>query len=142
MPDFASELPWRQEHLDGLPGKVYHEWVESLNRAAKLFSRNTEELCDHLVQFVGTTVFVTELPEGFAPEAARLLLNYLAALAGLRDAQRAVHRRLWPDRDDEDRACETCGRSEPKRTKWEIGVWDPKREELLGDERIACQSPR
>jgi hypothetical protein len=137
MSDFATEMPRRRTHLDGLPGKVYYEWGESLNRAAQLFSRNTEELRDRLTQFVGKPVFVTELPEGFDSQAARLLLNYLAALAGLRDAQRVVHRRLWPDREEEDRSCETCGRREPKRTKWEAEVWDPKRRELLGDERIA-----
>jgi hypothetical protein len=136
--DFATELPRRQAHLDQLPGKTYYEWSESLNRAAKLFSKNSEELRDHLMQFVGNPIFVTELSEGYDSEAARLLINYLAALAGLRDAQRVVHHRLWPDPDEEEnRACETCGRRDPKRTKWEATVWDPKREELLGDGRIA-----
>lgn len=137
MSDFATEMPRRRTHLDGLPGRIYFEWTESLNRAAKLFSKNSEELRDHLTQFVGQPIFVTELPEGFDFEAARLLHNYLAALAGLRDAQRVAHRRLWPDPDKHEGACENCGRSDPKRTKWEITVWDPKREELLGDERIA-----
>ena len=137
MSDFATEMPKRRAHLDGLPGKLYREWTESLRRAAVLFSRNSEELRDHLVQFLDKPVFVKELPESFEPEAARLLINYLAALAGLRDAQRVVHRRLWPDPDEEEnRACETCGRSDPKPTKWQVKVWDPKREELLGDGRI------
>jgi hypothetical protein len=137
MPDFATEMPWRRTYLDGLPGKVYYEWGESLNRAAKLFSKNSEELRDHVMQFVGKPVSVTELPQGYDSEAARLLINYLAALAGMRDAQRVVHHRLWPDLQEEEKpACETCGRRDPKRTKWEVAVWDPKREELLGDERI------
>ncbi|MFL0294395.1 hypothetical protein ACJH6J_25600 [Mycobacterium sp. SMC-18] len=134
--DFATEFQRRRAHLEQLPGKVYHEWAESLNRAAKLFSRNTEELCAHLGQFVGQPTVATELPEEFDEEAARLLLNYLAALAGLRDAQRVVHRRLWPDPVEEAGSCEKCGRSDPKRTKWETTVWDPKRLELLGDARI------
>ena len=138
MSDFATEMPKRRAHLDGLPGKTYCEWQESLNRAAKLFSKNSEELRDHLMQFVGEPIFVTELSEGYDVEAARLLINYLAALAGLRDAQRVVHHRLWSDPDEgENLACETCGRRDPKRTKWEVEVWDPKREELLGDGRIA-----
>jgi hypothetical protein len=137
MSDFATEMPRRRAHLDGLPGKIYYEWGESLNRAAKLFSKNSEELRDHLMQFVGKPIFVTELSEGYDAEAARLLINYLAALAGLRDAQRVVHHRLWPDPDEgENRACETCGRRDPKRTKWEVEVWDAKRQELLGDGRI------
>jgi hypothetical protein len=135
--DFATELPRRQAHLDQLPGKTYYECGESLNRAAKLFSKNSEELRDHLLQFVGTPIFVTDLSEGYDSEAARLLINYLAALAGLRDAQRVVHHRLWPDpQEEENRACKTCGRRDPKRTKWEATVWDAKREELLGDGRI------
>lgn len=136
MPDFANEMPRRLAHLDGLPGKVYHEWGESLNCASKLFGRNTAELRSHLAKFVGQPTDVDELPEGYDAEAARLLLNYLAALAGLRDVQRVVHRKLWPGPGEEAGSCETCGRSEPKRTKWETEVWDPKREELLGDERI------
>jgi len=136
--EFATEVPRRLAHLDQLPGKVYHELGESLNRAARLFSKNSEELRDHLMQFVGKPVFVTDLSEGFDSEAARLLINYLAALAGLRDAQRVVHHKLWPDPDEEEnRACEMCGRRDPKRTKWEVEVWDRKREELLGDGRIA-----
>jgi hypothetical protein len=139
--DFATELPRRQAHLDQLPGKTYHEWGESLNRAAKLFSKNSEEFRDHLMQFVGKPIFVTDLSEGYDSEAARLLINYLAALAGLRDAQRVVHHRLWPDpQEDEKRACETCGRRDPKRTTWEATVWDSKREELLGDGRIVFLS--
>lgn len=136
MTDFASEYPKRRAHLEKLPGKVYHELGEVLNRAAKLFVRNTDELCKHLARFVGQSTFVNELPEGFDSEAARLLLNYLAALTGLRDAQRVVHRKLWPDPGEETGSCETCGRSNPKRTRWENTVWDPKRQELLGDERI------
>jgi hypothetical protein len=31
-------------HLDALPGKLYFNWAESLNRAAKLLGANTAEL--------------------------------------------------------------------------------------------------
>lgn len=136
MTDFASEFPNRRAYLEQLPGKIYHELGEALNRAAKLFGRNTEELCKHLAQFVGQGILVNELPEAYDSEAARLLLNYLAALAGLRDAQRVAHRTLWPDAGGEVSSCKECGRSGSKRTKWEMTVWDPKREELLGDVRI------
>ncbi len=136
VPDFSSEFPKRLAHLELLPGKTYHELGEALNRAAKLFGRNTEELCEHLARFVGRETFVNELPEGYDSEAARLLLNYLAALAGLRDAQRVAHRTLWPDPGGEVSSCKECGRSGSKRTKWEMTVWDPKREEMLGDARI------
>lgn len=100
-------MPIRQAHLDQLPGKRYYEWGESLNRAAKLFSRNTQELLKHLAAFISQPTFVNELPEGYEAEAARLLLNYLAALAGLRDAQRVIHRKLWPDPGGEGVCCTT-----------------------------------
>lgn len=139
MPDFdyETEVPRRLEHLDQLPGKTYYEWCESLERAARLFSKNSNELSDHLLKFIVSPILVTDLPEGYDAEAGRLLINYLAALAGLRDAQRVVHHRLWPEpQEEEPSACETCGRRDPRRTKWESTVWDPKREELLGDGRI------
>jgi len=65
------------------------------------------------------------------------LFNYLSAVTGLRDAQRVAHRTLWSEDEGEERVCETCGRRDPKRSKWEMEVWDPKRRELLGDNRIA-----
>lgn len=135
--EFGKEVDRRESHLAALPGKVYHEWFTSLARATDVFNRNTQDLDNHFKQFVGEQVFVTELEDEFDAEAARLLLNYLAALTTLRDAQRVVHHKLWPEREEEDRTCPTCGQPQPKRTKWEVEVWDPKREELLGDERIA-----
>ena len=136
MAEFPFEIPIRQAHLDNLPGKQYHEWGAARGRAAELFRRNTQELCRHLSDFIGQPTFVNDLPEGYDAEAARLLLNYLAALAGLRDAQRVIHRKLWPDLGGEASPCEACGRGGPKRTQWEMTVWDSKREEFLGDERI------
>jgi hypothetical protein len=124
---FGKEVDRREAHLDALPGKLYHEWFESLNRASKVFSGNTSELEKHLNKFVGTPMFVKELPDDFGDQAARLLHNYLAALATLRDTQRTIHHKLWPDPDDKD----------PNRTKWEVKVWDPKRKELYGDDSIA-----
>jgi len=97
-----------------------------MNRASRVFGSNSAELERHLTQFVGTPMFVSELPEDFHPEAARLLHNYLAALATLRDVQRGVHRKLWPDRYAPDS-------KDGKRTTWEVEVWTPKINELLGD---------
>jgi hypothetical protein len=42
--EFETEFPTRRTHLDALPGKLYFDWAESLNRAAKLFGANTAEL--------------------------------------------------------------------------------------------------
>jgi hypothetical protein len=62
---FGEEVDRREAHLDALPGKLYHEWFESLNRASKVFSGNTSELEKHLNKFVGTPMFVNELPDNF-----------------------------------------------------------------------------
>jgi hypothetical protein len=120
---FGQELDRRNAHLDALPGRVYRDWFESLNRASKVFGGNSGELERHLTQFIGTQLFVNELPDDFAEEAARLLHNYLAALSTLRDIQRGIHRKVWPEPDSKD----------DKRTKWEVEVWAPKIVELFGD---------
>ncbi|MGH3525313.1 MAG: hypothetical protein ACRDU4_21430, partial [Mycobacterium sp.] len=73
--------------------------------------------------------FVSELPDDFADEAARLLHNYLAALSSLRDVMRGIHRKVWPERFAPDDPAE-------KRTKREVEVWTPKVEELFGDPRV------
>jgi hypothetical protein len=124
---FGIEVERREAHLAALPGSVYREWFESLNRASKVFSGNSSELEKHLTKFVGTPTFVSELSDDFGDESARLLHNYLAALATLRDTQRSIHHKLSPEPDDND----------PNRTRWEVTVWDPKRKQLYGDDPIA-----
>jgi hypothetical protein len=44
----------------------------------------------------------------------------------LRDTQRSIHHKLWPEPDDND----------PSRTRWEVTVWDPKLKQLYGDDPI------
>jgi len=116
---FGIEVERREAHLAALPGSVYREWFESLNRASKVFSGNSSELEKHLTKFVGTPTFVGEWSDDFGDESARLLHNYLAALATLRDTQRSIHHKLWPE------------------PRWEVTVWDPKRKKLYGDDAIA-----
>jgi hypothetical protein len=123
---FGQELDRRNAHLDALPGRIYRDWFDSLNRASKVFSGNSSELERHLTQFVGTPRFVSELPDEFAEEAARLLHNYLAALSTLRDVMRGIHRKVWPERFAPDNR-------DDKRTQWEVDVWTPKVDQLLGD---------
>ena len=123
---FGQELDRRNAHLDALPGRIYRDWFESLNRASQVFSGNSSELQRHLTQFVGTPKFVSELPDDFAQEAVRLLHNYLAALSTLRDVQRGIHRKIWPERFAPDKP-------DDKRTKWEVEVWAPKVDDLFGD---------
>lgn len=126
---FGREVRAREAHLAALPGKVYGQWFESLNRASEVFSGNSVELVRHLSKFVGTTVHARQLPDGFDVEANRLLHNYLAALATLRDVQRMVHRKLWPDR---------CAPDNPddNRTKWEVAIWTPQVAKRFGDDAI------
>jgi hypothetical protein len=87
------------------------------------------ELERHLTQFVGTTVYVDDLPDDFDVGANRLLHNYVAAMATLRDIQRSIHRQLWPDKFAPDD-------SKDKRTRWQLEVWEPKTAEQFGDDPI------
>jgi hypothetical protein len=132
---FGVEIDMRESHLAALPGKVYSEWLDSLNRASEVFGGNSIELERHLTRFVGTPTHVNDLPEGFDVEANRLLHNYLASLATLRDVQRMVHHKLWPDRHAPDN-------ENDKRTVWEVKVWEPKRDRVFGDDAIKflCRS--
>jgi hypothetical protein len=124
---FGEEMDRRNAHLDALPGRVYRDWFEALNRASRVYGGNGAELDRHVQQFVGTPMFVSELPEDFGFEAARLLHNYLAALASLRDVQRVIHRRVWPELN-------APGTDDKRTTKWEAQVWTPKINQLFGDE--------
>jgi hypothetical protein len=135
---FGIEVDRREALLAALPGKLAYEWFESLKRATQVFNGNTVDLQRHLAQFVGTTIHVNHLPDDFDVEANRLLHNYVAAMATLRDIQRSIHRQLWPEPhdDDDDRVCPTCGRRDPKRTKWQVEVWEPKTAEQFGDDAI------
>src|SRR6478752_2740316 len=88
----------RNSHLRALPGSVYREWFDALNHASRVLSGNGVEFNNHVQKFVGSPIFVNQLPEDFGFEAARLLHNYLAAMTTFRDIQRVMHRRVWPER--------------------------------------------
>jgi hypothetical protein len=47
----------------------------------------------------------------------------------MRDVQRMVHRKLWTERHAPDS-------KDDKRTVWEVNVWEPKRDELFGDDAV------
>jgi hypothetical protein len=79
---FGREYDRRNAHLEALPGRVYRDWFESLNRASQVFGGNSRALEKHLTQFVGTSMFVSELPDGFGSEAARLLHNNVVIATG------------------------------------------------------------
>jgi hypothetical protein len=126
---FGQEVRRREAHVTALPGKVPAEWFDSLNRASTVFSGNSLELVRHLSRFVGTMMHVRELPDDFDVEANRLLHNYLASLATLRDVQRTIHHKLWPERHAPDDPND-------KRTKWEVEIWTPQVTKHFGDDSI------
>ena len=127
---FGAERDRREALLGDLPGKLHHEQLESLNRASQVFGTNSQELERHLTRFVGAGVHVHDLPDDFDIEANRLLHNYLAGLATLRDVQRAIHHKLWPERFAPDSDTD-------QRTKWEVEVWDKKVKKLFADDGIS-----
>ncbi|WP_018178506.1 hypothetical protein [Jongsikchunia kroppenstedtii] len=129
---WAEERERRLEYLDELPGKDHHERFETLNRTSKLFSANGQELHNHLATFVGTPKHVRDLPDDFEDEAIRLLHNYIASVATLRDIQRATHRKVWPTRIPE---AERNGKDD-HRTIWEVQVYTPKVTDMFGDDDI------
>jgi len=126
---FGVEVDRRETDLSELPGKIYSEYLDSINRASQVFSRNALELETHLRLFLGAPTHVDELSEGFGDEVNRLLHNYLAALSSLRDVQRMVHRKLWPARYAPDSR-------EDMRTVWEVEVWEPKRDAAFADDAV------
>ncbi len=115
---FGEEMDRRNAYLDALPGRVYREWFEALNRTSRVFSGTSVELDNHLTQFVRTPKFVSELPDDFGFEAARLLNNYLAGLSSLRDVQCVIHRRVWPEL--------YAPGTKDNKTKWGVEVWTPQ----------------
>lgn len=126
---FGIEIERRESHLADLPGKVAYEWFDSIKRAVEVFNRNLLDLETHLTQFVGTTLHVNDLPDDFDVEANRLLHNYVAAMATLRDIQRSIHRQLWPEKFAPDNPKDS-------QTKWQVEVWEPKTAEHFGDDPI------
>lgn len=129
---WAVEREQRLEHLSHLPGKLHHERFEALNRASRLFSTNGTELSHHIAKFVGTMEHVNDLPDDFENEAVRLFHNYIASVATLRDMQRTTHRKLWPERIPEKERRDENDR----RTVWEVKIYEPKVQELFGDDDI------
>jgi hypothetical protein len=130
---FVPEREAQEAALAAPPGKEHHERFDALNRAVQIFSKNGQELFDHLAKFIGTDQQVHELDEGFSQETVRLLHNYLASVGSLRDMQRSIHHRLWPQRAEHDKPTNT-------KTAWEVNVYNPRTEFMFGDDAIQFQS--
>jgi hypothetical protein len=126
---FVPEREAREAALAALPGKENYERFEALNRASQIFGKNGLELRDHLAVFLGTDQHVHQLDEGFSQETVRLLHNYLASVGSLRDMQRSIHHRLWPQRAEPDNP-------ENTKTAWEVNVYNPRTEIMFGDDAI------
>ncbi|MGV5046702.1 hypothetical protein [Rhodococcus pyridinivorans] len=125
MPDNGSmrvmtELERRGQLVEAMPGFPMRRHFESLNRASRVFTGNTQELYNCIVQFVGTGVMSAHLGEDYEHELVRLFHNYLASIGTLRDVQRTVHRSIWP-RERKD-----------VQSEWEAKTYTPKVQEVLG----------
>lgn len=106
--------------VKAMPGFPMREHFESLNRASAVFSGNSHELLRHVSTFLGTDAMAGSLSEDFEPELVRLLHNYLASVGSLRDTHRAIHRRIWKDRDAADKSA------------WESSVYTPEATRVFG----------
>ncbi|OZE31518.1 MULTISPECIES: hypothetical protein [unclassified Rhodococcus (in: high G+C Gram-positive bacteria)] len=108
-----------------MPGRPMAEHFAALNRASAVFSGNSNELQRHVAGFLGTDAMAGNLGDKFEPELVRLLHNYLASVGSLRDTHRAIHRRIWKDRDSNDRS------------EWEKAVYTPEATRVFGPPPVA-----
>jgi hypothetical protein len=94
---FAAEMDRRKAHLEALPGYRLKVDLEALNRCSYTFSRNAQELSQHVERFLlSHTTSAQELSDDYVNELVRLLHNYLTSVTSLIDAQRVVMRHRWP----------------------------------------------
>lgn len=93
----TAEIDRRKAHLESLPGFRLKSDLEALNRCSYTFSRNAEELTNHVDRFLHTpSTTARELSDSYVNELVRLLHNYLTSVTSLIDAQRVVMRHRWP----------------------------------------------
>lgn len=131
-----DELNRRRELIEASTGYESGRHREALSRAFRVFSENLGELKLHVKKFVDTEEMPDSLGEKYESELVRLFHNFLASIGTLRDVQRTVHRKLWPEKPEEDPSenqgdsC-SCGKNtNNKKTAWELAVWDPKVKEF------------
>lgn len=116
---FGLEMERRKAHIEALPGSLFKEDLEALNRASYVFGTNGQELAGHVAQFISSALHVRELDEGYANELVRLLHNYLTSVSSLIDAQRVVVRHRWPEKDDPERVAFEAAFDERRTTTFE-----------------------
>jgi hypothetical protein len=93
----TAEMARRRAHLESLPGHQLKVDLEALNRCSYTFSRNAQELTNHVGRFLhSATTSAKELSDDYVNELVRLLHNYLTSVTSLIDAQRVVMRHRWP----------------------------------------------
>jgi hypothetical protein len=93
----TAEMARRRAHLESLPGYQLKVDLEALNRCSYTFSRNAQELTNHVARFLDSaTTSAKELSDDYVNELVRLLHNYLTSVTSLIDAQRVVMRHRWP----------------------------------------------
>ena len=93
----STEIDRRKAHLESLPGFRLKTDLEALNRCSYTFSRNAQELNDHIGRFLYTqSTMAKELSDEYVNELVRFLHIYLTSVTSLIDAQRVVMRHRWP----------------------------------------------
>lgn len=93
----TAEIARRRAHLESLPGYRLKVDLEALNRCSYTFSRNAQELTNHIGRFLYFPATSAKgLSDDYVNELVRLLHNYLTSVTSLIDAQRVVMRHRWP----------------------------------------------
>ncbi|MGA4690139.1 hypothetical protein ACPCXD_07700 [Rhodococcus sp. AB351] len=130
-----DEVNRRRELVTTSPSFASGQHLQALNRASAVFSGNLIELSSHVQKFVGTEEMPGSLGDEYETDLTRTFHNFLASAATLRDVQRMVHKKLWPEKPPKDPNKKKKS-GEPKKTIWELGVWDPKIEEIYGKDEF------
>ncbi|KUI27213.1 hypothetical protein AU196_01365 [Mycobacterium sp. IS-1742] len=121
----TTEMQRRKAYLKALPGYRLNEDLEALNRCSYTFSRNAQQLTEHVGTFLKSpTMWAREVSDDYVNELVRLLHNYLTSVTSLIDAQRVVMRHRWPTERVKAAKCAACNR--PLQTKQGLSEFETK----------------
>jgi hypothetical protein len=116
----TAEMARRRSQLEPLRGYRLKVDLEALNRCSYTFSRNAQELTNHVGR--SATTSASDLSDGYVNELVLLLHNYLTSVTSLIDAQRVVMRHPWPSvKKGEQSEFETTDYASQVRSTFETG---------------------
>ncbi|MEV4635242.1 hypothetical protein AB0J79_18615 [Rhodococcus coprophilus] len=134
FPRYYEEKDRRRALVNAMPGRNHQAHFENLNRAYAILEGNRQELELRFQSFVQSTQYAGNLSDEYKQELVRLFHNYLAAVGSLRDIQRTIHRKLWPEKDESN---QDDGDGSNQKTIWEETVYQPKVQEYFSTDEFS-----